>query len=402
MDINEIQKDFKYLDEGYIYLDSAATTQKPNKVIDSIVEYYTKYNGNPHSENMHYFSFKSTNILEEGRKKVAEFIGTNKNEIIFTKSSTESLNIAIFGLREMVKEGKILIGIHEHHANLVPYEVLKEENNLKIEYIYLNEDNTFNYEKFEKQIDKETRIIGLSLCSNVLGEELDKVKINEIIKRKKEEYGHEIYVILDISQSINHTKINIKNLDIYAASFSGHKMYAPLGGGVLYINSKYIDKVPPILYGGGMINLVYEDKFTLKEGPEKFEGGSPNVEAVYGLTKAIEYIENIGIENIEKYIKDLTIYAYKKLEEIPEVEIYSPKNAVSLISFNIKGIHSHDISSILNEDKICIRAGHHCAMPLHKKLCINSSMRVSFGIYNTKDDVDKLINSLKRAIDIFK
>lgn len=151
-----------------------------------------------------------------------------------------------------------------------------------------------------------------------------------------------------------------------------------------------------------MINLVYEDKFTLKEGPEKFEGGSPNVEAVYGLTKAIEYIEKIGIENIEKYIKDLTIYAYKRLEEIPEVEVYSPKNAVSLISFNIKGIHSHDISSILNEDKICIRAGHHCAMPLHKKLCINSSMRVSFGIYNTKDDVDKLINSLKRAIDIFK
>lgn len=408
IDIKKIQKDFKFLEEGYIYFDSAATTQKPNVVIGKELEYYTKYNGNPHSENMHHFSYLSTKILEDGRKKVADFIGAKKGEIIFTKSATESINTAIFGLEDLVKKGRMLVSILEHHANFVPYQVLKERNNLTLDMVYTNEDGTFNYNEFEEKIKRDTKIIGLTLCSNVTGEDIDINKVIDIINKKEKEFLNEDkeyvrpYIVLDLSQSINHTKIDLKNLNIYAAGFSGHKMYAMQGIGVLYINEEYINQIKPLIYGGGMINLVYEDHFTQKSGPEKFEGGSPNVAGVYSLFNAIEYIESIGMENIEKYIKELTNYAREKMEEIEEVEIYSPKNSNSIISFNIKGIHSHDISSILNEDKIAVRAGHHCAMPLHKKMNANSSMRVSFGIYNSKEEIDKFVLSLKKAVKFFK
>lgn len=417
--IEKIRKDFTYLNDHYIYFDSAATTQKPKQILEKEIEYYTKYNGNPHSENMHHYSYLSTKILEEGRSDVAEFIGVEKEEIIFTKSASESLNIAILGLKNIVKEGNILLTILEHHANFVPYQVLAEENNLNINIAYTNDDGSFNYEDFEKKLNKDTKIIGLTLCSNVTGEDIDIYKIKEIINKKIKEYKSEDenykipYIILDLSQSINHTKINIneiinakneneEQLEIYAAGFSGHKMYATQGIGVLYLNKKYQREIKPLIFGGGMINFVFEDRYTLKEGPEKFEAGSPNVAGVYSLTNAIKYINSIGIENINKYIKDLTNYARCELEKIEEVEIYSPKNSNSIISFNVKGIHSHDISSILNEDKIAIRAGHHCAMPLHKKMHANSSMRISFGIYNSKEEVDLFIKSIKRAIEFFK
>lgn len=398
-DVNKIRKDFKFLSEEYIYLDTAATAQKPSVLIERLKEYYGKYTGNPHSENMHHFSYIATNILDEGRSDVANFIGANKNEIIFTKSATESLNTAIFGLKDLVKDGSILISILEHHANLVPYQMLAKNNNLKLNISYLNEKNEFSYEDFENKIDENTKIIGISSCSNVTGEEIDLEKIIGIIDRKTK--GKRPYIILDLSQSINHKKINLKNLNIYAAGFSAHKMYGPEGLGILYINEKYIEEISPRLYGGGMINQVFEDKASLKKGYEKFEAGSPNVAGVYALSGVIKYLNEIGMENIEKYIKDLSKYAKNELEKIKEIEIYSPKNANSLVSFNVKNIHSHDISMILDERKICIRAGHHCAMPLHEKLHANSSMRASFGIYTTKEEIDKLVDAIKDGVEFF-
>lgn len=411
--VQNIRKDFKYINEGYIYLDTAATSQKPKCIVDKLAEYYLKYTGNPHSENMHHFSFIGTKILEDGKKKVAEFIGSKKEEIVFTKSATESLNAAIFGLKDLVKEGEILISILEHHANLVPYQIIAKENNLKLNFSYIDaKTKEFSYEDFEEKINFKTKIIGLTSCSNVTGEEIDLEKIKKIIDKKIHEFEEKAknedkeyirpYIIIDLSQSINHKKINLEKLDIYAAGFSGHKMYGPEGIGVLYINKKYINKIKPLIYGGGMINEVFENKASYKDGMEKFEAGSPNVAGVYALTEAIKYLENIGMENIEEYIKELTKYARKKLEEIPEVEIYSPKTSTSLVSFNVRGIHSHDVSYILDQRKICIRAGHHCAMPLHQCLNAYSSMRASFGIYNTKNEIDELVSAIKYAVEFFK
>lgn len=411
--VQNIRKDFKYINEGYIYLDTAATSQKPKCIVDKLAEYYLKYTGNPHSENMHHFSFIGTKILEDGKKKVAEFIGSKKEEIVFTKSATESLNAAIFGLKDLVKEGEILISILEHHANLVPYQIIAKENNLKLNFSYIDaKTKEFSYKDFEEKINFKTKIIGLTSCSNVTGEEIDLEKIKKIIDKKIHEFEEKAknedkeyirpYIIIDLSQSINHKKINLEKLDIYAAGFSGHKMYGPEGIGVLYINKKYINKIKPLIYGGGMINEVFENKASYKDGMEKFEAGSPNVAGVYALTEAIKYLENIGMENIEEYIKELTKYARKKLEEIPEVEIYSPKTSTSLVSFNVRGIHSHDVSYILDQRKICIRAGHHCAMPLHQCLNAYSSMRASFGIYNTKNEIDELVSAIKYAIEFFK
>ena len=285
--------------------------------------------GNSHSK-MSIYGDKSSEIVEESRRIISKYIGAEYNEIIFTKSATESLNTCIFGIEHKLKENdEILLSILEHHANIVPYQIIAKNSHSKIKYVYLKEDYGFNYEEFEEKITKRTKIVGITMQSNVTGEEIDIEKICDILKNRSEKLGIDIpYLIIDGSQAITHKKINLKKLkEIFAFVFSGHKLYGPQGIGVLYLKRERIAEVNPRNYGGDMIESVLEDNVTFKEGFEKFEGGTLNIAGIYGLSKAIIYIEKIGIENIQKHLKDLTKYTIQKLKkEVRNIKIYANKN----------------------------------------------------------------------------
>lgn len=285
--------------------------------------------GNSHSK-MSIYGDKSSEIVEESRRIISKYIGAEYNEIIFTKSATESLNTCIFGIEHKLKENdEILLSILEHHANIVPYQIIAKNSHSKIKYVYLKKDYGFNYEDFEEKITKKTKIVGITMQSNVTGEEIDIEKICNILKNRSEKLGIDIpYLIIDGSQAITHKKINLKKLkEIFAFVFSGHKLYGPQGIGVLYLKGEKIGEVDPRNYGGDMIESVLEDNVTFKEGFEKFEGGTLNIAGIHGLAKAIIYIEKVGIENIEKHLKDLTKYTIEKLKkEVRNIKIYANKN----------------------------------------------------------------------------
>jgi cysteine desulfurase len=279
---------------------------------------------------MSIYGDKSSEIVEESRRVISKYIGAEHNEIIFTKSATESLNTCIFGIEHKLKENdEILLSILEHHANIVPYQIIAKKSHSKIKYVYLKKDYGFNYEEFEEKITKKTKIVGITMQSNVTGEEIDIEKICDILKKRSEKLGIDIpYLIIDGSQAITHKKINLKELkEIFAFVFSGHKLYGPQGIGVLYLKREKIGEVNPRNYGGDMIEYVLEDNVTFKEGFEKFEGGTLNIAGIHGLAKAIIYIEKIGIENIERHLKDLTKYTIQKLKkEVRNIRIYANKN----------------------------------------------------------------------------
>lgn len=279
---------------------------------------------------MSIYGDKSSEIVEKSREIIAKYIGVEHNEIIFTKSATESLNTCIFGIEHKLKENdEILLSILEHHANIVPYQIIAKNSHSKIKYVYLKKDYGFNYEDFEEKITKKTKIVGITMQSNVTGEEIDIEKICNILKNRSEKLGIDIpYLIIDGSQAITHKKINLKELkEIFAFVFSGHKLYGPQGIGILYLKREKIGEVDPRNYGGDMIEYVLEDNVTFKKGFEKFEGGTLNIAGIYGLSKAIIYIEKVGIENIQKHLKDLTKYTIEKLKkEVRNIIIYANKN----------------------------------------------------------------------------
>lgn len=412
---NITEEEFSYLkDIDKIYLDSAATSQKPKCVSDAIKEAYDMGAGNAHSK-MHYFANIATDMIEGTRKKVAEYINADESEIVFTKSATESLNIAISSsVKNYLEEDEnVLITILEHHANIVPYQESiydkfkekeqeeKKENENKEEvvskylrYATLDENYLFDYDDFERKLDEKTKIIGITGCSNVTGEDIDFERINEIISRKCIKRP---IIIVDATQLVAHKKVDIKKIMPDYLAFSAHKMYGPYGVGILYIRKELVKEIKPLVYGGDMIEYVFKDYATYLNDIHRFEGGTQNPADIYALGSAISFIQKIQIENITKYLKELTDYAYAKLKEIEEIIIYS-NNSNSLISFTIKNIHAHDVASILDSYGFAIRAGHHCAMPLHNAIKEVSTNRVSFGIYNTKEDIDRLVDALKKII----
>lgn len=412
---NITEEEFSYLkDIDKIYLDSAATSQKPKCVSDAIKEAYDMGAGNAHSK-MHYFANTASDMIEGTRKKVAGYINADESEIVFTKSATESLNIAISSsVKNYLEEDEnVLITILEHHANIVPYQEAiydkfkekeqeeKEENKDKEEvvskylrYATLDENYIFDYDDFERKLDENTKIIGITGCSNVTGEDIDFDKINEIISRKCIKRP---IIIVDATQLVAHKKVDIKKIMPDYLAFSAHKMYGPYGVGILYIRKELVKETKPLVYGGDMIEYVFKDYATYLDDIHRFEGGTQNPADIYALGSAISFIQKIQIENITKYLKELTDYAYAKLKEIEEIIIYS-NNSNSLISFTIANIHAHDVASILDSYGIAIRAGHHCAMPLHNVIKEVSTNRVSFGIYNTKEDIDRLVDALKKII----
>jgi len=399
MNINQIKQDFpqfKSIPE-LAYLDSTATSLKPQAVIDKIVEYYTKYSANV-ARGLYTISEKATEEFENVRKKVATFIhATTPDEIIFTRSTTESINLvaATLGMDKLVSGDEIAVTIMEHHSNFVPWQQLAIKTNSKFCVIDINEEG---YLEMGTIVNKNTKILALAHVSNVLGT-INPVK--EIIKKAKE-INPEIIVVVDAAQAVPHIKVDVQDLGCDFLAFSSHKMLGPTGVGVLWGKKRLLDNMTPYNYGGEMIDEVAVENSTFKKSPHRFEAGTPHIDGVIGLGASIEYIQAIGLEKIREHEKELVQYAYKKLISTfeSEITIVGPVNIEDrggIITFKLGSLHPHDIAQILNEDNICIRAGHHCAMPLHKRLGLSASSRASFYIYNTQEDVDRLIMGLKKV-----
>ena len=394
--------EFPILQERKIsYLDSGATTQKPQCVIDAIESYYKECNANPH-RGAYSLSIEATEKYESTREKIAKFINArNREEIIFSKNATESLNLIAYsyGLDNLKKDDEVVLSIMEHHSNLVPWQYVTKKTNSKLKFMYINKDYELSKEEIESKITDKTKVVGITHVSNVLGT-INNVK--EIIK-----YAHKkgAVVIVDASQSIPHMKIDVQDLDADFLVFSGHKMFAPLGIGVLYGKKELLNKMTPFLMGGDMIEYVYEQNTTFAPLPNKFEAGTQNVEGVIGLGSAIDYIEKIGYKEIQNVEEAITKYAVNELSKLDFLELYiTPhlENHSSVISFNIKGVHPHDVASILDSNGVCVRSGSHCAQPLLRYLGMDSTCRASFSIYNTKEDVDNLVEALKKAYKMFE
>lgn len=394
--------EFPILQERKIsYLDSGATTQKPQCVIDAIESYYKECNANPH-RGAYSLSIEATEKYESTREKIAKFINArNREEIIFSKNATESLNLIAYsyGLDNLKKDDEVVLSIMEHHSNLVPWQYVTKKTNSKLKFMYINKDYELSKEEIESKITDKTKVVGITHVSNVLGT-INNVK--EIIK-----YAHKkgAVVIVDASQSIPHMKIDVQDLDADFLAFSGHKMFAPLGIGVLYGKKELLNKMTPFLMGGDMIEYVYEQNTTFAPLPNKFEAGTQNVEGVIGLGAAIDYIEKIGYKEIQNVEEAITKYAVNELSKLDFLELYiTPhlENHSSVISFNIKGVHPHDVASILDSNGVCVRSGNHCAQPLLRYLGMDSTCRASFSIYNTKEDVDNLVEALKKAYKMFE
>ena len=396
----DFKKDFPIFENhpDLVYLDSGATSQRPKQVIKTITDFYEKENANIH-RGVYTLSEKATEKYNQARIKVAKFINANNNEIVFTRNTTESLNLLANTIRPLIKEGKdeILLTEMEHHSNLVPWQHFAKENNMKLKFIPLTKNYELDYDKAKDLISNKTAIVSMTHMSNVLGTTNDIKKLINLAKNNK------ALTIIDAAQSVSHMKIDVKELDCDFLAFSGHKMYGPLGIGILYGKQDLLKELSPFILGGGMINSVSYEDATYAEIPEKFEAGTQNIGPTIALGTAIDYLENIGFDKIQEYEKELTQYALEKLTQLENIEIYNPgsEKSSTVISFNLKNIHPHDVATILNDNNIAIRAGHHCCMPLMKKLGISGTCRASFSIYNNKEDVDKLVEALKKCQEVF-
>lgn len=398
----DYKKDFPiFKNRDIVYLDSAATTQKPKYVIDKVNEFYETLNANPH-RGAYSLSMDATEAYESTREKISKFIGARyKEEIIFTKNASEALNLIAYsyGLENLLPDDEVVLSIMEHHSNLVPWQYVTRKTGSKLNYMYINKNYELDDCEIKNKITNKTKIVAITHISNVLGT-VNKVK--EIIK-----YAHKMgaIVVVDGSQSIPHMKIDVQDLNADFFVFSGHKMFAPLGIGVMYGKREILNKMQPFLMGGDMIEYVYEQKTTFAPLPNKFEAGTQNVEGVVGLGAAIDYIESIGYDKINKIEQELYNKAICELKKLDFIELYIPgnkENHSSVISFNVKGVHPHDVASILDSYGVCVRSGNHCAQPLLRYMGIDSTCRMSFSIYNTEDDILRLVISLKKAYNMFE
>lgn len=378
-----------------IYFDNAATTQKPLQVLKAEEDYYKTQNANP-LRGFYNLGIEATKAYEDARHTVASFINAKDKEIVFTRNTTESINLIMYSYaRNVLKPGdEIVISILEHHSNLVPWQQVAAMTGATLSYLYSDMEGIISEEEIENKITDKTKIVAVTHVSNVLGV---MTPTDKIIKK-----AHDMgaVVVLDCAQSIAHTPIDVKEMDMDFAVFSGHKIYGPMGIGVLYGKYELLKNMPPFLTGGEMIELVYEQSATFAEVPERFEAGTQNAAAAIGLASALSYLSDIGFEQIIKTEEELMQYLMDGLKEIPEVTMFGPKDAKQhhgVVSFQIKDVHPHDVATILNEDGIAIRAGNHCAHPLMKYLGVHATCRASISFYNTKEEVDYFINKLKQV-----
>ena len=381
------------------YLDTAATSQKPKRVLDRITEYYEKYNGNP-GRGSHTLSIGASELLNDARETVKKFINAEKTEeIIFTKSTTESINLIAYSYgMEFINEGdEIVLGISNHHANIVPWQFVAKKKKAKIKYVDLDDYGQFDLNDLKYKLSDRTKIISVSGVVNVTGVIQPVKEIIEAAHRRN------IPVLIDAAQSILHFRHDVQEWDADFLVFSGHKLFAPMGIGVMYGKKDILDKMPPFLYGGDMIEFVTEQDSTFAPLPNKFEGGTQNVEGAVALKEAINFIEEIGYEKIDRIEKDLVMKALFEIKRLGFVETYCTENVekTGIIAFNVKGVHSHDVAFILDSYHVAVRSGHHCAQPLMNYMDIQSCCRVSFSIYNDDEDIAKLIEGLKKIKEVF-
>jgi len=382
-----------------VYFDNAATTQKPEAVLDAVDNYNRTINSNPH-RGAHTLSVRATEAYENARETVKDFINAEKSEeIIFTRNTTESINLLANSLEALVDEGdEILISVLEHHSNILPWQQLADRKNLTLKYLYPDQNYRISLSELEEKMTDKTKIFSISQMSNVSG------VINPVKEMIELAHKKGAFAIIDGAQGAPHIKTNVRDLDADFYAFSGHKMLGPMGIGVLYGKKDLLEELPPFLKGGGMIEYVKEQGSTYAPLPEKFEAGTPNVEGAVGLQAAIKYLEAIGLDKIKEHELDLTEYALEKMQKLDYVEIAGPldlEDRGGIISFNLKDIHSHDLATIVDSEGIAIRSGHHCAQPLMKFYGLNSTGRISFYLYNTKEEVDRFLESLEKVREVF-
>jgi cysteine desulfurase / selenocysteine lyase len=404
MDISEAKSQFpifskKINGKQLVYLDSSNSAQKPISVIKSLDNFYKNEFSNI-GRSIHTLSVNATNKFEETRMNVKNFINaSSKDEIIFTKNATESINLVAttFGQQHIKQGDEILITELEHHSNYIPWHYLRENKGAIIKFAPINDDGDILIGKFKELISPKTKIIALTHLSNVTGTIVPIREIVEIAKKKN------IPVLVDGCQSAPHINIDVKDLDCDFYAISGHKVYGPTGVGVLYAKKKWLETLPPYTGGGGMISEVKKDKVTYAPLPEKYEAGTMATAEVVAFNESIKFMQSIGIENIIKHENELTNYALENMKKINSVNIVgNPKNKAGVISFTIKGVHPHDISTIVDEEGVAIRAGHHCCQILHERLNLSATARVSFGIYNTKEDIDILCKAIENCRKVFE
>lgn len=383
---------FPILKDGLVYLDSAATTQKPQRVIDRISKYYSSENANVH-RGIYTLSQIATMAYDDVHDKVAKFINCEPEEIILTKSTTESLNLLARCL-ELQEGDEILLSVMEHHSNLVPWQQLAKKG-VVIKFIPLD-GYKLNMKKAEELITSKTKIVSITHMSNVLGTVNDVKKLADLVHKQGG------IIIIDGAQSIAHMPIDVKALDCDFFAFSGHKMYGPTGIGVLYGRKRLLEGMQPFLYGGDMIKEVSLTESSWNDLPYKFEAGTPNIAGAVGLGEAIDYLSSLGMDEVERKEKELVEYCLKKIENFKGVKLIGPADERGgVFSFEMEGVHPHDVSEILNSSNIAVRGGHHCAMPLMKELDVNGTTRISFGIYTTKEDIDKFFSGLEKVKEVF-
>ena len=382
------------------YLDSAATTQKPKVVIDAIKDYYENINANPH-RGAYELSVLATEAYDEAREKVRKFINAEySEEIIFTKNATEAFNLLAlsYGMNFINEGDEIVISIAEHHSNLIPWQNVAKAKGAVLKYMYTDENGELTEEEVHSKITDKTKIVSITHVSNALG------TINPV--KEIAEYAHSkgAVVIVDGAQSVPHMKVDVRDINADFLVIAGHKLLAPMGIGALYGKRELLEKMPPVLFGGDMVEYVYEQETTYNVLPYKFEAGTQNVEAAVGLSKAIDYLNEIGMDNVEKIEKELMSYAVEEISKLDYVKIYGPKDIEKrggVLSFEIKGVHPHDVASIFDTFGVCIRAGNHCAQPLMRYMGINATSRASIYFYNTKEDIDRLVEAIKKTYDMF-
>ncbi|HFI0393336.1 TPA: cysteine desulfurase [Streptococcus suis] len=403
MDLERIRKDFSILDqvvndEPLVYLDNAATTQKPQQVLDVLADYYQKDNANVH-RGVHTLSERATARYEAARQKVADFIqAKSSKEILFTRGTTTGLNwVARFAKDILQPDHEVIISVQEHHSNIIPWQQACQQTGAKLRYVTLK-DGELDMDHLRSLLSSKTKFVSLAHVSNVLGGVAPIGEIAELV--------HEVgaYLVVDGAQSVPHMAVNVQELDVDFYAFSGHKMLGPTGIGVLYGKEELLNLMSPVEFGGEMIDFVYEQSATWKELPWKFEAGTPNIAGAIGLGAAIDYLTEIGMDAIQAHEAELVDYVFPKLQAIPGLTIYGSQDLskrTGVIAFNLDDLHPHDVATALDYEGVAVRAGHHCAQPLLRYLQVPATVRASFYIYNTKADCDKLVEAIIKTKEFF-
>ncbi len=404
LDVDSVREDFPILSRmvnGHplVYLDNAATTQRPRQVIETVSEFYTRYNANIHRA-VHTLSYEATLKYEEAHRKVADFIGASSwREVVFTRNATESVNLVAYawGLRNLSAGDEVVITIMEHHSNIVPWQMLRQMRGITLKYADITDEGILDLDHLRSLITDRTKLVGVIHASNSLG------VINPVAAVVEEARKVGALVLVDAAQSLPHMPVDVRAMGCDFLVASGHKMLGPMGTGFLYARQELLEGMHPFLCGGDMIETVTVDGATWNELPWKFEAGTPNVAGGIGLGAAVDYLGRFDMEALLEHERSLLRHARQRLEELPWIECYSPAHGdtIGVLSFNVKGVHPHDVAGVLDESGIAVRSGHHCTQPLMKRLGLENTVRASFYLYNTAEEIDKLVDGIERAWRLF-